>query len=216
MITTSKAFIAAQRLLDVVKGAGFNLFNYEDVNAITRYGYEYLPDYLHYEWGATRLVIWDDECDFVIKVAIDAGCEKYNQHEVEVYQAAVADGLADYFGWCDCYIESEYGCPGIYVMEFLEGNEEEVCDNAYKYSYETYCDRNGLDSSDYESMEEYDSIERDEKEEIRTLLESQMSLEEIYEFNKFIDKWHVNDIHAGNVLYHGNVLTICDYAGFGW
>lgn len=215
MNKTATAFMAAQRIIDSVKCAGFDLHNYEDIENITRYGYKYFPGFIHCEWGATRLVIWDDQYDYVIKVAIEPDCEKYNQHEAEVYEAAVSAGLKDYFGWCKCYIKSENG-PGIYVMEFLSGDESDITENAFIYCYEHYCNMYGLDASNYESMDEYDSIERDEKEEVRDFLESQMSTSEVHDFRIFLLKWLVNDLHAGNVLYRNKTLVICDYAGFGW
>lgn len=215
MNKTIKAFAAAQRIIDSVESAGFNLCDYADIKNAIHCGYEYFPEFIHYESGATRLVIWDDQYDYVIKIAIGSDCEKYNQHEAEVYEAAVNAGLEDYFGWCKCYIKSE-NKPGIYVMEFLDGDEYDITDSAYKYSYENYCNTNGLDASDYEVMEEYDSIERDEREEVENLLESQMSLNEIHDFRIFLIKWFINDLHAGNVLYRNETLVICDYAGFGW
>ena len=207
---------AAERLINEVSAAGFDLCDSEN---IIRNGYQYLPNYIQYAYGASRLVIWDDcYCDYVIKIAQDENCEKYCQHEVEIYQAAVEEGVADSFAWCACYAEPDWdnGMPGIYVMEYLDCNEDEVYDDAWTYGYKEYCRSHGLDDSNYDNADEYDSWnEGEDVNMVLDLLESDMSSEYRRTFEIFMCKWEITDIHNANIS-SSYPHKIVDYAGWGW
>ena len=156
--------------------------------------------------GASRLVIWDEDyCDYVIKIALDEKYEKFCQHEVEVYEAAVKEGLADNFAWCMCYAEPTYAdgkidAPGIYVMEYMDCNEDEVSDAAWTYGYKQYCSANGLDSSNFDSADEYNDWNEGEHEgQILDYMESQMTSDYRRAFEVFMCKWWITDIHEQNV-----------------
>lgn len=205
MDKTFQAFAAAQRLLDAVECAGYNLFSYRDIDSIISYGQTYFPSFMHCDWGASRLVIWDDEYDFVIKVAIDKKSEKYNQHEVEVYAAAEKEGLQNNFGWCKCFIEPEGDEPGIYVMEFL-GDGEDSWDN---YVVTEFRKETGDNNS------EIDVYDMEDEEVIRYFTLS-MSEKEAAAFRVFTQMWNVTDLHTGNIRHCGNRFVFCDYAGWNW
>ena len=214
-----QAFMAAERLINAVESSGIDLSNPE---RIIIDGYLYFPDYLSCEWGASRIVVWDDQCDYVIKIAREEKYERYNQREVEIYADAVKEDIADNFGWCACYSEpstNEDGyVPGIYVMEFLDGSEEDVESDSWNYGYNTYCEENGLDKASKDSENEYQEYAYDNENGIvMEYLESQMcSPRDIAVFEIFINKWQITDLHVGNYLYRDNQLVICDYAGWGW
>ena len=210
---------AAERIVSACESAGVNL---SDPNGIACGHYsEYMPEDIQYDSGASRVVIWDEYCDFVIKLPLDEGYEKYCQKEVEVYKAAEEAGLADNFAWCDCYGEpnmlDDYYNPGIYVMEYVYCNEEAVYDSAWKYGYETYCNERGLDSSSYDAVEEYNSWNyADDDDMVLDCIEAQISGDKIKAFCVFMMKWNITDIHTANVGFKGSRMVITDYAGWNW
>ena len=91
-----EACMAAERIINAVECAGYDL---SDPNAIIHDGWGGFLGDLQFAYGASRLVIWDEDyCDYVIKVALGKSFEKYCKREVEVYAAAVKEGLQDSFG----------------------------------------------------------------------------------------------------------------------
>lgn len=220
MDRTTKAFEAAQRIINIMREAGF-----EDLRDLVSPTRDYdTPDYIQWEAGATRLVIWDDECDYVIKIALDSYCEKYNKKEADVCAAAEEEGFENMFGWCKQYLppqgEKENYVPGVYVMEFLEGCEDDVIDSSYERGYKEFCRSNGLDEFDFDSHDRYqeyrEEADIEEQDEIMELLVEGMSVRETYDFNSFLYNNDINDLHSGNVLMKNGRFVICDYAGYGW
>ena len=218
----NEAAMAADRILNMVECDGFDI---TDPNSIVDYpNYMNMPEDMRYAYGASRLVIWDDDyCDYVIKIAFNENYEKFCKHEVEVYEAAVKEGLADSFAWCMCYAEPQYDdegkyqVPGIYVMEYVECNEDMVSDTTYRHGYEQYCSMRGLDSSSFESMAEYaDWNEGDSEDMVLDYMESLMTPEYKRMFEVFMCKWWVTDIHEQNVGFKGSKMVITDYAGWNW
>ena len=217
----NEAFMAATRIVNMVESAGFNITDpFSIINYATSSN---TPDEMRYSYGASRLVIWDDDyCDYVIKIALHEGYEKYCQHEVDIYNAAVKEGFADKFAWCACYAEpcldEDFYNPGIYVMEYVDCNEDEVEDTTWKYGYEQYCSLNGLDSSDYNSADAYNDWNQGDTEDmVLDYMESLMSPEYRRAFEVFMCKWWITDIHSQNVALKpdGNMVII-DYAGWNW
>lgn len=218
----NEAAMAADRIIDMVECAGFDL---TDPNTMITYpNYINMPDGMQYAYGASRIVIWDEDyCDYVIKIALNEKYEKFCQHEVEVYEAAVKEGLADIFAWCMCYAEpqyndeGEYEAPGIYVMEYVDCNEDVNCDEIWKYGYSQYCKERGLDSSSYDYADDYDEWNwREDDDLVLEYVESQMNDEQRRLFNVFMMKWWISDIHSQNIGHIGNRIVILDYAGWNW
>ena len=219
----NQAARAADRILEMVDCAGYDI---TDPSSIINYAnYSNMPNYMQFSYGASRLAIWDTEyCDYVIKVALDERYEKYCQHEVEVYEAAVKEGLADNFAWCMCYAqpqyddEGEYETPGIYVMEYVDCDEDVNMDEVWKYGYSQYCKERGLDSSSYDYADEYDEWSYDGIDEDLTLeyVESYVPGELLRTFVVFMSKWHITDIHTQNIGHIGNRVVMLDYAGWNW
>lgn len=218
----NQAARAADRILEMVDCAGYDI---TDPSSIINYAnYSNMPDYMQFSYGASRLVIWDTEyCDYVVKIALDEKYEKFCQHEVEVYEAAIKEGLADTFAWCMCYAEpqyndeGEYEVPGIYVMEYVDCNEDVNSDEIWKYGYSQYCKERGLDSSSYDYADDYDEWNCEEDDElVLEYVESQMNDEQRRLFNVFMMKWWISDIHNQNIGHIGNRIVILDYAGWNW
>jgi len=220
IVNMNAGFMAADRIINMVECAGFDL---TDPYTIINSYHNDLPYEMEYSYGASRLVIWDnDYCDYVIKIALNEKYEKFCQHEVEVYAAAVKEGLEDSFAWCAQYSKS-YGSgdgyvPGIYVMEYADCNEDVNIDEVWKYGYSQYCKERGLDSSSYEYASEYNEWSYDGVDEDLTLefIESQLSEEQKRAFNIFMMKWWITDIHTMNIGYLGGRAVIIDYAGWNW
>lgn len=219
----NEAAMAADRIINMVECAGFDL---TDPNSIINYAnYSNMPGDMQFSYGASRIAIWDEDyCDYVIKIALDEKYEKYCQHEVEVYEAAIKEGLADNFAWCMCYAEpiyddnGEYHTPGIYVMEYVDCNEDDIEDTTWKYGYEQYCSLNGLDSSDFDSADAYNDWNQGDTEDmVLDYMESLMSSDYRRTFEVFMCKWWITDIHSQNVALKpdGNMVII-DYAGWNW
>ena len=212
---------AAERIIEAVECAGLDL---TDPHSIIDTCWEGMVGSINYAYGASRLVLWDEDyCDYVIKIPLDSYYEKYCQQEVAIYESAVKEGVADSFAWCSCYAEPTYAdgeidAPGIYVMEYLDCNEDEVYDDAWLLGYRENCSSRGLDSSNYDNADEYnDWNEGEDADMVLDLLESDMSYEYRRAFEVFMRKWKITDIHSGNVsnIYNGH-RKIVDYAGWGW
>ena len=217
----NEAAMAAERIINMVESAGFDL---SDPNSIINYAdYSTMPDDMMYSYGASRLVIWDnDYCDYVIKIPMVPKYEKFCQHEVEVYAAAVKEGLEGSFAWCMQYSEphwvGENYVPGIYVMEYADCNEDVNMDEVWKYGYSQYCKERGLDDSNYDYADDYNEWSYDGIDEDLTLeyIESYLSGEQLRAFCIFMAKWWITDIHTMNIGYVGNRPVIIDYAGWNW
>lgn len=215
----NEAFMAATRIINEVEGAGFNI---SDPYSIINGSYEYWPDYLQYSYGASRLVIWDTECcDYVLKIALNEDYEKYCQREVEIYQAAVREGMADNFAWCMCYAEpcmdDDFYNAGIYVMEYVDCDSDTVYDSAWRHGYEEYCEMKGFDSSLYDHCDEFDRWNCAEEEDmILECIGASMSDNTFKMFNRFLYDWRVSDIHSENAGFLNGKMVLTDYAGWGW
>lgn len=214
----AEAFDAARRILETLEEAGLNYTNPGQLYDDNR---NCMPAGLQIACGVTRLVIWDEYCDYVIKIAFTDLYEKYNKHEVEVYAAAVEEGLEENFAWCDCYIQpcesDDFWSAGVYVMEYLDGNSEEVSDRAWDYEYKQYCEEHDYDSSSYDYADDFnDWYYDDEDQSLMNFFLSQVENKVACKIGKFISKFNINDLHCGNFLFRGDRLVICDYAGYGW
>ena len=209
------AFMAAERIIRELKMNGLQVSDPERIKDIDLC----LPDGIYCDYGASRVVIWDEERDYVLKIARSRECEEYNEHEASVYQAAVEVGLEESFGWFACYREplEEDGkyIPGIYVMEFLEGDHECVCERAFSYGFDKYCSLHQIDNPTPVTISNYYAV-TDHKEEVKTLIKATIPEEKHLLFDDFIITHHVNDLHSGNVLFRNDTVVICDYAGWDW
>jgi hypothetical protein len=91
----TEAYNRISKLMEILYHCDFNIDDPWSIEHID------LPSNIHYEMGATRLVVWDeDNRDYVAKIALTDEDEKYCVHEVELYNAAVKAGLEAHFGWC--------------------------------------------------------------------------------------------------------------------
>ena len=81
---------------------------------------------------------------------------------------------------------------------------------------------NALDKKNHNASEEiaedYINSYNDDKDNeiLMDYFKSEMDIKESTLFERFIDRWHINDLHVGNYLLRNNKMVICDYAGWGW
>lgn len=212
-----EAFAAAKRMMNALEEKEFE----RATLASDVMDYCDLPDGMHWNCGASRVVILDDNEDYVLKIAISDEYEKYNQYEVKVYQNAVKEGLEENFAWCACYLEPDEGGEmlGIYVMERLDGDEDRVSDSAWVYGYTHYCKMHNWDDSNFMHASDYNEYRYDTEDEDTLLdyFESFVSdLDIRHKLCRFIADHGLNDFHYGNFLFRGTRLVVCDYAGWGW
>ena len=172
--------------------------------------------------GASRQVFWDyNHEDFVLKVGFGKEDAKYCEKEETVYLAAKEQGLEKYFGWTAyiCTVDN----MDIYAMEFLDCDECRVSDDSYQYHYELYCDENELDPNTDEAREQWEdllesdwSMSMDNSDAVTEWFLDRLDWQERNELSIFLRDWDINDLHAANVGYRGNMPVFADYAGWGW
>lgn len=205
----------------------------------------YCPEDLLWEWdcsedacndlglqfgaGATRIVMWDEDLDYVIKFSpcFYGSCQQYGEDEVNAYKAATECGIEDAFAWCEklfdyTFCSSEYGfCETfpIYVMEYCDCSEESLEDESESYHFLKYCAENGLDPKDEDSLIEFEGSNR--KSSTVQLISYALhkwgrSAAWNMAFIDFVITTRINDLHGGNWGYDENgLLKLTDYAGYG-
>ena len=208
----TEAYNRVYELMNILNDCNFNIDDPWSIECID------LPFNIHYDMGATRLVVWDeDNRDYVAKIALSNDDEKYCVHEVELYNAAEKAGLAAHFGWCaEIYC---YGNKSVYAMEFLDCNYEKFDTLTYEWGYENYCEEEQLDSTLESSRREFSNCYWGSELQYNIVLdwfEEQLSKNIVGLFDNFINSHGIDDIHPGNVSFRGTVPVLCDYAGYGW
>lgn len=207
----TEAYNRIHMIMNILDHAGFDIndpWSFESLD---------VPE-LWFATGATRLVVgMNDYPDYVAKIALTEEDEKYNIHEVELYQAAEREGLGEHFGWCaEIY---DYGCRSVYAMEYLDCDYDQIDSESYQWGYENYCYEQDLDVNTEDSREAYEdyfwkSSTCDNL--VLDWFEDKLLKPMVAKFNRFIYEHNISDIHSANVGYRGNTLVICDYAGYGW
>lgn len=201
-----------RQLMQVLEDAGF------DINDPWSFQSLEVPDYIRFATGATRLVVWDEENpDYVAKIALAVDDEKYNQHEVELYRAAVEAGLEEHFAWCEeiyCY-----GERSVYAMEYLECNYDDIDSESYEWGFKRYCSSANLDPNSDDSREKYGDVywqSADYEELVLDWFEDKLIKPIAAKFDSFIYEYEISDVHPGNIGRRNGQLVLCDYAGYGW
>ena len=206
----------------------FNLENArlhcEDIlnNLINNYNFDQvlslLDDYTFSRWfrvqenlpitffsGMTKLVIWDGESDYVLKIPFCDRDFDYCRAEVRNYKKAVEAGFAGHFAYCELLMN--FPCAGkeipVYIMEYVEMDEwenERVIDS--------YLSENC-------SVEDYDS-DWDGEDKVIAYLETLWEKEKVDAFSAFCRENRINDLHPGNVGFQEGEPIFIDYSGFGF
>jgi hypothetical protein len=171
--------------------------------------------------GCTRLVMGDDNCDYVIKFQRPCDEIDYGALEVSTYEAAVAAGYADKFVWCDHLMAYEYegDIINVYVYKYAQCSYDMISDDSYDYHFRAFCEQEGIDYKDDKSCDEWYRKDGDYTS-TRAMLEFagnfwHYNTEQLSKFIDFLAENHVNDLHCGNWGYDNNMLVLTDYAGYG-
>ena len=110
--------------------------------------------------GATKFVIGDDHCDYIIKIqppCVDG--MDYCAREVAVYNAAVVNGFEDKFAWTAKLFDFHFNdsiCLPVYVMEWCQCSYDMIDDEMDDWHYTNYCSYHCLEKGD-EAYNEYNS-----------------------------------------------------------
>ena len=179
--------------------------------------------------GCTKLVIGDDNCDYIIKFCPNESNYDYCAREVEIYNEAVRAGYADKFAWCAKLFDYEfndwYTLP-VYVMEWCQCSYDMIDDEMDDWHYTNYCSSHHTEKND-DMFEKYlNSDERCHKDCGERMMEWAYSVwgldynapvdpEAGMTIAQFMRKMYINDIHAGNWGWCNNRLVLVDYSGFG-
>ena len=173
--------------------------------------------------GATKFVIGDDNCDYIIKFCPNGSDYDYCAREVEVYEEAVRAGYADKFAWCDYLFDynfnESFSLP-VYVMEWCQCSYDMIDDEMDDWHYTQYCSSHNLNKGD-DAFEKYCSEGRNDKDYQERMMEWAFSVwglnyhGEDYAICNFMKKMFINDIHAGNWGWCDNKLVLVDYSGYG-
>ena len=179
-----------------------------------------LPDGMYISDGACRFVIIDEKHpDFVIKFGWSPSDEKYCRKEAELYAAAKERGLGKYFAW-NHYI-CQFQGRGVYAMEYLDCDEEDISEKSSDYCWKLYCDDNNVDTDedDWDIRDEFWDSYNDASDQtygVVRYLSSMISAKDAIALDQFIWDNDINDLHDGNFGYRCKQIVICDYAGYGW
>ena len=177
--------------------------------------------------GATKFVIGDDNCDYVIKFQppyADGGDFDYCAREVEVYEEAVRAGYADKFAWCAHLLD--YDIDGdtlpIYVMEWCKCDYDMIGDEMDDYHYTKFCASNGIAKGEDDAYDKYiDSKNKEPYCYQERMMEWAFSVwgldyhSEDYALCNFMKRMSINDLHSGNWGWCDNRLVLTDYSGYG-
>lgn len=168
--------------------------------------------------GASKLVIVDEESDWVIKLSfdcsvdVDEGMESdYCKRELYNYEKACEEGVEKFFAEI-CMVGEVDGIE-VYLQEKLkvdDGVEKDVDQIFRDYVY-------SLDESYYDDIEDEDERESILADDVYEMDEGER-IEAIFGFEErlitFIEDNDINDLHSGNFGYRGTDLVIMDYSGW--
>ena len=214
-----------QEALDILATA----FHYDDST-----GGVYEEDYLDYsdfgyQCGASKVVLILDDC--VLKTSYSGiveededgddvlvnGFSNYAKMEYEIYMAAKAEGL-EYF-----FTKTEEVCPNIYEQPKVDATVSD-----YRYNDDDLPKRyfNGRNKAPHLNIKDTDKLldyckrnglaglqSRIKLDVIRYFLAA-YSFPELQRLHKFLIKYDINDIRAGNCGWIDGKLVIFDFCGF--
>lgn len=199
-------------LYEVIKGEADNNEFFEDVKD---YANKNGISFFH---GASKLVIIDEESDWVIKLSydcspdVDEGMESdYCRRELYNYKKACEEGVDKFFA--EIHMIGKVDGIEVYLQEKLkvdDGVEEDVDQIFRDYVY-------SLDESYYDEIEDDDERESILADDVYEMDEGER-IEAIFGFEErlitFIENNDINDLHSGNFGYRGADLVIMDYSGW--
>jgi hypothetical protein len=168
--------------------------SYEDLGNIS---------YFH---GVTKLVIVDEDNDWVLKIPFSNKACDYCALEAENYKKAVEAGVEE--GFAACYFLMEYEGAPCYIMEKVICDEEVVESDFYEIGSNKLSSEMDEDEiySYLGSMDSYEIVDQ--------LLEFYYDEGFLGDIYNFLSENEINDLHTGNVGYRGTNLVFVDYSGY--
>lgn len=153
-------------------------------------------------WGASKLVIVDEDNDWVLKIPFCDKSRDYCAVEAENYKKAVEAGVEEPFA--ACYFLMEYEGAPCYVMEKINCDEQAVESD--------FLDKLSGQMSEDEISDCLGSMDTDEI--LDQLLEFYYEAGFLQKINAFLSVNSINDLHTGNLGYRGDKLVLVDYSGY--
>lgn len=177
--------------------------------------------HIHTSSGASKMVLWEDELPYVIKIPFLDGRTDYRDYcRVELKNYKVLKDFPEIipcFAWID-YLFEYKGFP-VYIMEKVDCDEDGIESAAYDSTLLRYCEEENLveGSDDYKEkiadfsdsfFSLWDGIEK-----METLLIENWGHLIVEKFQDFCYEYNINDLHSANWGYRGSELVVIDYSG---
>jgi len=203
-----------------------NFSNWEDLNQNYSNKYEIKN-------GASRFVIYEKENpNFVLKFLREYGDSKfydsetktkspinYNEIETVIYEYAEKENISEFFAWSYKLFDFDFNGKilPIYVMEFIDSDEDIISEDSGDYQFKLFCEEEGLDPEDEESREKFNDNNHccvNGTDAMLEFAENYWGEEEFNSVSSLLERANVHDLHCGNWGYRDNQLVIIDYAGY--
>lgn len=198
------------KILEALCSSGFSQFlnhrtETEFVNWYNMFGNELIEN-VTFGWGASKLVIIDEDNDWVLKIPFCNKSKDYCQLEAIYYEQAVKEGVEEPFA--ECYFLMEYEGAPCYVMEKINCDEQAVESDFYEIGLDKLSGQMSEDEiSDYLGSMDTDEI-------LGQLLEFYYEADFLQKVNAFLSENSINDLHTANLGYRGDKLVFVDYSGY--
>ena len=186
------------------------------------------------EAGASRLVLIDKECGFVVK--IDVGWDDWDgefcEREVHTYNMAKERGIAEYFvrpQYLGTYTNSYEWFPYYQVTATDFFSESQCYDDGYEkeeinlnfnlYSYPLVTEfgikSHYLPQRYMQEAASYNHSPLNERQSaIAATFIQELGLDLFLKISNLLEEENINDMHGGNIGYMNGHLVIVDYAGY--
>lgn len=159
-----------------------------------------------FQMGASKLVLLDDDNDWVLKIPFSDTVHDHCKVEVTNYKNAVKEGVEEPFAAC-CFL-TEYENAPCYIMEKVCCDEDTVTSDLYNRSREKLSDK-----MDEEEICDYlNSIDAEYI--YMELLPAYYSEKFLQRLHDFIWRYGIEDLHTGNLGYRDDKLVFIDYSGY--
>lgn len=183
-----------------------------------------VPENIWVDHGATRIVIGDsNSCKYVFKINYDINDPiDYNKNEMFIYNRAVEEGVEDWFAWIakigTIHIDDRE--LEVCAQAWCDVDFDKIAEQSFYCQFSAECAAEGYDINhltEEESEEIYDKIDEDyvgSGAGMRDYVYSNYPYNKVRALFNFLDKYGVNDTHAGNWGYLNDELVLTDYAGY--
>ena len=185
-------------------------------------GYDFLAEEgVQFNAGCSKIVIYDDHCDYVLKVATDT-LDDYCGTEAKIYADAVKLGVDSCFAQCTKLMTYAEGHRewDIYMMEFCECGYDMVAEKTDNFQYRSYLAKTGKPDTRETEEEFYEKYDTSDGQCTSGMIAYaidcwRLPLAKLEVLLKLLAEYRVNDLHCGNWGYIDGQLVLVDYSGYG-